>query len=209
MTTPTALVRSTSSAALHNAIALWADATTAPASTRRARPAARQDGDGRRVLLPTPASRPSWSPRSTSKPGKPSSRAAGWRRRRCTAMSAGCRRSTSGRCRTRRWRSASGATRCGWPGRRCRRPYQAESTQALTDDELRELLRVVKRRADAGDVVGKRDYAMLLFYVLTGMRRAEIAGLRWGDVRLGGTLTITAKVKGGEYAESRGRASRR
>ena len=31
------------------------------------------------------------------------------------------------------------------------------------------------------------------------MRRAEIAGLRWGDVRLGGTLTITAKVKGGEY----------
>ena len=40
---------------------------------------------------------------------------------------------------------------------------------------------------------------MLLFYVLTGMRRAEIAGLRWGDVRLGGTLTIMAKVKGGEY----------
>jgi hypothetical protein len=28
------------------------------------------------------------------------------------------------------------------------------------------------RRADAGDLVGLRDYAMLLFYALTGMRRA-------------------------------------
>jgi integrase len=47
--------------------------------------------------------------------------------------------------------------------------------------------------------VGLRDYAILLFYALTGMRRAEIASLHWGDVRLGGTLTITAKVKGGQY----------
>jgi integrase len=79
------------------------------------------------------------------------------------------------------------------------RAYQTESTQALSDQELAALLQAVKRRADAGDVVGKRDYAMLLLYALTGMRRAEIASLRWGDVRLGETLTITAQVKGGQY----------
>jgi integrase len=79
------------------------------------------------------------------------------------------------------------------------RAYQTESTQALSDEELAALLQVVKRRADAGDLVGLRNYAMLLFYALTGMRRAEIASLRWGDVRLGGTLTITAQVKGGQY----------
>jgi integrase len=79
------------------------------------------------------------------------------------------------------------------------RAYQTESTQALSDEEMGALLQVVKRRADAGDLVGLRDYAMLLFYALTGMRRAEIASLRWGDVRLGEALTITAQVKGGQY----------
>jgi integrase len=82
---------------------------------------------------------------------------------------------------------------------RAPRAYQTESTQALSDEELAALLQVVKRRADASDLVGKRDYAMLLFYALTGMRRAEIASLRWGDVRLGEALTITAQVKGGQY----------
>ena len=75
----------------------------------------------------------------------------------------------------------------------------AESTLALNDEEVHNLIGVVKRRADDGDVVDKRDYAMPLFYGLIGMRRAKIAGLRWGDVRLGGTLTIVAKVKGSEY----------
>ena len=77
--------------------------------------------------------------------------------------------------------------------------YQSESAQALSDGELQRLLALVRSRADAGDVVGKRDYAMLLLYVSTGMRRQEVAGLTWGQVKVNGTLTLVGKVKGGDY----------
>lgn len=77
--------------------------------------------------------------------------------------------------------------------------YQTESTKALDDDDVRALLRVVKGKSDSGDLVAKRDYAMLLFYLLTGMRRAEVAGLRWGNVKINDGLLVTVKVKGGEY----------
>src|SRR4029079_9577849 len=50
------------------------------------------------------------------------------------------------------------------------RPYQSESTKALSDEEMNSLLRVVGRLAKKGSVVGKRDYALLLFYFLTGLR---------------------------------------
>jgi integrase len=65
--------------------------------------------------------------------------------------------------------------------------YQTESTQALDNDEVRALVRVVKEKAGSGSVVGKRDLAMLLFYLLTGMGRREVAQLRWGDVRINGS----------------------
>ncbi len=77
--------------------------------------------------------------------------------------------------------------------------YQTESTQALDDAEVRALVRVVKDKADSGSIVGKRDLAMLLFYLLTGMRRREVAQLRWGDVKINGTITLTGEVKGGDY----------
>ena len=77
--------------------------------------------------------------------------------------------------------------------------YQTESTQALTDDEVKALLAVVKTKADAGDIVGRRDYALLLFYFATGMRRSEVMRLRWGDVKVNDTVTVTARVKGGDY----------
>jgi integrase len=78
--------------------------------------------------------------------------------------------------------------------------YQNERTKALDDDEVRALLNVVKARADSGDVIGKRDYAMLLFYLLTGMRRSEVARLRWGDVKLNGDGLIVAFItKGGLF----------
>jgi integrase len=77
--------------------------------------------------------------------------------------------------------------------------YQTESTQALSDEEVRVLLAVVKTKADAGDVVGKRDYALLLFFFATGMRRSEVMCLRWGDAKINDTVTITARVKGGDY----------
>lgn len=76
--------------------------------------------------------------------------------------------------------------------------YQTESTQALTDDELRALLAQVKGR---DDVIGKRDYALLLFYMATGMRRSEVISLRWGDVKVNGGLSLAGKVKGGDYRE--------
>lgn len=74
--------------------------------------------------------------------------------------------------------------------------YQSESTQALSDDEVKTLLAVVKAK---GDVVGKRDYALMLFYFSTGMRRSEVIRLRWGDLKINGTIVLTGKVKGGDY----------
>ena len=79
------------------------------------------------------------------------------------------------------------------------KPYQTESTQSLTDRQAARLLAVVRDKADSGDPVGLRDYAMLLFYFLTGLRRAEVAGLRWRDiVQEGDTLLVTYRRKGGE-----------
>lgn len=77
--------------------------------------------------------------------------------------------------------------------------YQTESTQALSDEAVRALLRVVKARADSGSLVGKRDYALLLFFFTTGMRRREVIQLTWGEIKLGQVMTLTTTVKGGEY----------
>ena len=80
------------------------------------------------------------------------------------------------------------------------RAYQTESAKSLDDEQVTSLLRVVRGRADAGDVVGKRDYALLLFFVTTGMRRQEVMGLRGSDVELRkGDLVLKCRVKGGDY----------
>lgn len=79
--------------------------------------------------------------------------------------------------------------------------YQTENTQALDDDETRALLSVTRERADSGDMVGKRDYALLLFYVATGWRRAEVIRLRWKDIRINGGLFVKTREKGGDYRE--------
>jgi len=80
------------------------------------------------------------------------------------------------------------------------RAYQTESTQALSVHDVKALLDVVKDKA-RGSIVGKRDYALLLFYFATGMRRNEVLGLRRGDVVINGAVTLTGKVKGGDYVE--------
>jgi integrase len=80
------------------------------------------------------------------------------------------------------------------------RPYQSEATKALTDDEMNALLGVVRRLAESGSVVGRRDYALLLFYFLTGLRRSEVIGLRGKDLELReGTLVIKYRRKGGKF----------
>jgi integrase len=78
--------------------------------------------------------------------------------------------------------------------------YQTESIKAWTDEELQAIVNVVSEKAAKGDVVGKRDYALLLFYLTTGMRRQEVIGLRGGDIKLNNdSITLTGKVKGGDY----------
>jgi integrase len=80
------------------------------------------------------------------------------------------------------------------------RPYQSESTKALSDEEMNSLLAVVERLAETGSVVGKRDYALLLFYFLTGLRRSEVIGLRGKDLEFKeGTLIIKYRRKGGKF----------
>jgi integrase len=80
------------------------------------------------------------------------------------------------------------------------RPYQSESTKALSDEEMNSLLGAVRRLAGSGSVVGKRDYALLLFYFLTGLRRGEVIGLRGKDLDVKeGALGIKYRRKGGKF----------
>jgi integrase len=80
------------------------------------------------------------------------------------------------------------------------RPYQSESVKAWTDKEMNALLAAVKLIADAGSVIGKRDYALLLFYLFTGLRRNEVISLRGRDLRRkDDRLVIAYKCKGGKY----------
>jgi integrase len=77
--------------------------------------------------------------------------------------------------------------------------YQTESVRAWTDEQLQAIVEVVRAKAAAGEIVGKRDYALLLFYLVTGMRRQEVIGLRGSDIKIDEHITLTGKVKGGDY----------
>jgi integrase len=83
---------------------------------------------------------------------------------------------------------------------KCPKPYQTESSKALDDEQVSALVRVVMERAATGDVVGKRDYALLLLFITTGMRRQEVIGLRGSDLELRkDDLVVRCRVKGGDY----------
>jgi integrase/recombinase XerC len=77
--------------------------------------------------------------------------------------------------------------------------YQTESSKSLSDDELQALISVVRKKALAGDVVAKRDYAILILFMATGMRRSEVLSLRGRDIRVEDTLVLTSKVEGDHY----------
>ncbi|HEX8495363.1 MAG TPA: tyrosine-type recombinase/integrase [Pyrinomonadaceae bacterium] len=77
--------------------------------------------------------------------------------------------------------------------------YQTESSKSLSDAELEALISVVRQKALSGDIVGKRDYAVLLLFMATGMRRTEIISLRGRDVKIDESLVLTNRVKGGNY----------
>jgi integrase/recombinase XerD len=58
----------------------------------------------------------------------------------------------------------------------------------------------VAARAASGDLIGKRDLALLLMYTSTGLRREEVMGLRGRDVQVTEDgLIIGGRVKGGRY----------
>jgi integrase len=79
-------------------------------------------------------------------------------------------------------------------------PYQSESTKALSDEEMNRLLEMVRRKAEGGSVVAKRDYALLLFFFLTGLRRNEVTSLRGQDLeQRDGRLVIKYRRKGGKF----------
>ena len=79
-------------------------------------------------------------------------------------------------------------------------PYQSEATKALTDEEMNRLLEVVRRKADSGSVVSKRDYVLLLFFFLTGLRRSEVISLRGRDLeQKEGRLIVKYRRKGGKF----------
>lgn len=81
------------------------------------------------------------------------------------------------------------------------RPYQSEAVKAWSDAETNSILAVVKAPADGGSVVGKRDYALLLFYLYTGLRRNEVIALRGRDLEeRDGALIIKYRRKGGKFA---------
>jgi integrase/recombinase XerC len=75
------------------------------------------------------------------------------------------------------------------------RPRSVQSVaRGYSADEVRRLLEVVPDTA-----AGRRDRAMLLVLVLTGRRRAEVIGLRAGDLGLEGeTVYYSYRGKGGK-----------
>ncbi|MDT4953725.1 MAG: integrase/recombinase XerD [Acidobacteriota bacterium] len=79
------------------------------------------------------------------------------------------------------------------------KPYQTESVKAMSDEEVQALVATVRRRALKDDLVGKRDYALLLMYLATGLRRSEIISLRGKDVHVDKTLILAYRAKGGDY----------
>ena len=87
---------------------------------------------------------------------------------------------------------------------KCPKPYQTGSTKALDDEQMTALLRVVRKKAEAGEVTGKRDYALLLFFITTGCagRRSSAFGGGLRDAR--GRLRREVQDQGRRLRGTRG-----
>jgi integrase/recombinase XerD len=89
------------------------------------------------------------------------------------------------------------------------KPYQTRRAKALTEKQATKLLNVAESRARAAGLTGKRDYAMLLLYLVTGMRRSEVIALKGRDIHIeDDEILIRCRVKGGDY-QNRSLVSRR
>lgn len=187
------------SPALLNAIALWADATTDATSSRRLdllRDKQRAVGDffifvGKHPADVTPLDVKAWQAALEAHGLKPAT--VYWKISRLSSFYT--------------WAMAAPELQeviRDNPARLARpkapKAYQTESAKSLEDDQLLALIETVRNRAEKGDIVGQRDYALLLLYVLTGMRRQEIISLQGTDIRLkADCMVILAKTKGGDY----------
>lgn len=80
-------------------------------------------------------------------------------------------------------------------------PKAYKGAKALSDEELQDLMDLVRYEAEEEDkLTAKRDWALLLFFVLTGHRREEVVRLRWADIkRTNGTVQVHFLTKGGDY----------
>lgn len=80
------------------------------------------------------------------------------------------------------------------------RTAQYERAHPLTIDEYDKLLTYLE--SQAGTMTGARNYALILTYVTTGWRSAELLRMRWRDVRPSksqpGTFIFAWKGKGGK-----------
>lgn len=186
-------------AALRNTVALWAEATTAPTSLRRdelahdKREAANSFFSfvGKHPSEVTPLDATEWRRELEARNLKPATVYA-----RLSRLSSffewAMRDPTLGQV------INNNPVRLARP--KAPKAYQTESSKALDDKQLRELVNVVRRKAAIGGIVAKRDLAILLFLLLTGMRRSEVIGLRGGDLeRAEDMLIVRNKVKGGDY----------
>jgi integrase len=73
-------------------------------------------------------------------------------------------------------------------------PYGSPRVTWLSADEAARLLQA----PDVSTLQGKRDRALVVLLMATGMRRAAVAGLRWGDFQpRNGGMAVTWALKGG------------
>ena len=79
------------------------------------------------------------------------------------------------------------------------KPYQSESCKSLDDDQVRALMSVVEGKTEF-DIVGRRDYCILLWLFTSGWRSSEVLGLKWSDVQINGSgMVVNTQRKGGDY----------
>jgi len=85
-------------------------------------------------------------------------------------------------------------------------PYQGESTKALSLEDVQAIFAEIRKhfgsRNEAERLCALRDNALLLWFMLSGLRRQEVLQLTWGKVKLraDGSSVVETRVKGGRYA---------
>lgn len=80
------------------------------------------------------------------------------------------------------------------------KPFESESVNALSREELFALLNVVENYAQSKKPLHLRDYAILQLFVVTGKRREEILSLQGKSIQLKNErFFIRTKVKGGYF----------